>query len=355
MLARAFRLGLIILLLTAVSAAADASEEPRMALVKWGGDGLRSLNLIDTNQAGEDARTLVHGDLRLLPVPYPYDNPSWSPDGSMLAYTAVTAVRRTRFSSGPRTKIFVISSDGSDARPVPGTSEGTSPVFAPDGQTIAFSRRRSRQRANGQGGGDVVYESEAIFLGNLEGSSNRRLTPWRNGLRWAPASFSPDGSRLAASRQIGDRDPEAMELLLEGGGTQLVARHASTPVYSPDGSRIALLHHRRHTVRRRGSKTRVTRTDLFTMRTDGSERRRLTNTAEAIELAPSWDPSGERLAFTRIRHPSTEAGLLGFGDVIAEINADGTCAVNVLSAPRVVYFGAAWQPGPGREAGRIAC
>jgi len=38
-----------------------------------------------------------------------------------------------------------------------------------------------------------------------------------------------------------------------------------------------------------------------------------------------------------------------------EINANGTCRTRILSHPKVAFFGATWQPGPGREAGPIVC
>jgi len=50
-----------------------------------------------------------------------------------------------------------------------------------------------------------------------------------------------------------------------------------------------------------------------------------------------------------------EARFLFAGDSIMEINADGSCRTKVLSVPKVTLFGATWQPGPGREAGPIAC
>jgi hypothetical protein len=45
---------------------------------------------------------------------------------------------------------------------------------------------------------------------------------------------------------------------------------------------------------------------------------------------------------------------------LVEINADGTCATTLPTAPkrhrlRFIYNGPSWQPGTGREAGRIAC
>lgn len=355
MMGCSFRAGAVVMLLAIfpVTAAADVPDGPRLAMVRW--DGTPSIDLIDTDQSGGAHTTLVDGDLRILPAPYPYDVLSWSPDGGTLAFTAVIGVKRTRFSSEPRTKIFVVSADGSDVRPVPGTRDGASPVFAPDGHTIAFRVRRTRHRKNGKGGGNVTYESAAIMLADLAGASKRRLTPWRDGLIAAPSSFSPDGTRLAASRRIGSRASEAVELQLDRGEVRVLAHHALEPVYSPDGSRFAFLRGPRRTVRRPGRKVTARFTDLFTMRSDGSEQLRLTNTPNAAELAPSWDPSGERLAFTRLSHPLTEAGFFGFGDAIVEVNADGSCSTNVLTSPRVLYFGATWQPGPGREAGRIAC
>lgn len=38
-----------------------------------------------------------------------------------------------------------------------------------------------------------------------------------------------------------------------------------------------------------------------------------------------------------------------------QINADGTCEAEILSAPHIAFYGPTWQPGPGREAGRIEC
>ena len=70
---------------------------------------------------------------------------------------------------------------------------------------------------------------------------------------------------------------------------------------------------------------------------------------------PSWDPSGQRIAFTKLN--DLEGSPLGLVKArsIEEVNADGTCPMSVPSLRRGFFSGAAWQPGPGREAGRIAC
>jgi Tol biopolymer transport system component len=71
---------------------------------------------------------------------------------------------------------------------------------------------------------------------------------------------------------------------------------------------------------------------------------------------PSWDPSGQRIAFTRLGGGSI--GGLSYpheGNAVMEINADGTCLTRLLSSGRGYSSGSSWQPGPGREAGAIAC
>ncbi len=94
-------------------------------------------------------------------------------------------------------------------------------------------------------------------------------------------------------------------------------------------------------------------TDLYTAALDGSDVRRLTSTPNAVELAPSWDATGQRFAFTRLHPFGGEAAFFLDGE-IGEINADGTCPETLISRGGLL-LGGAWQPGPGREAGPIAC
>jgi hypothetical protein len=41
--------------------------------------------------------------------------------------------------------------------------------------------------------------------------------------------------------------------------------------------------------------------------------------------------------------------------VLREINVDGSCETTVFNEPDLSLIGPKWQPGPGREAGPIAC
>lgn len=180
--------------------------------------------------------------------------------------------------------------------------------------------------------------------------------PARNGLFLFPASVSPDGETLLATRLVGRRPGEAVSIRLSTGKTDLLLRHAVEPMFSPDGATIAMVRWR--PLRLRDGTTTET-SDLFTIDADGGGLRRLTRTRRRDEVYPSWDPSGERLAF--VRHPPaidklTDFEELGVGSKIVQMNADGSCPRTVLGRrPSTVLYGAAWQPGPEREGDRIAC
>ncbi len=134
-----------------------------------------------------------------------------------------------------------------------------------------------------------------------------------------------------------------------------MSKDALEPVYSHDGTELALLRGRPRTVTTGHGTTTATLTDLFVMHADGSDQRRLTHTPKQIELAPSWDPSGGRLVYTRFGNPFTEAGFFGFGDAVIEVNSDGSCPTKILQTRQVSYFGASWRPGPGRATEPLVC
>lgn len=351
MFRRTIGMGAVALLLAALPMQAAASPEgPRLAVMSLSFSPPFTGLLTTGQQGGAREELVASSPGGSAPLPTILTALSWSPDGQMLAYVATVGQKRRKFSVEPRTKVFVLSADGGKPKPVPGTDGSLSAVFAPDGHSIAFSTRRRRLRPNGHGGSKVAYESEAIWLAGVDGTGKMQMTPWRNGLRELPASFSPDGGTLAATRLLGKKGSDAVAIALASGETAVLAHDAREPVYSPDGSRIALLKKRRQAGPRAKGIT-ANATDLFVMRADGSDTLRLTRTPKVLELFPSWDPSGGRLAFTRF----SLSGPLGLNGEIAEINPDGTCPSKVLSSRNVIFTGAAWQSGASRSAGPIVC
>lgn len=340
--------GLFVLPVT--HAVATVPEGPRVALVE--GSGWTRERLVTTSATGSDRRRVADGGLPGRFHAYPFSEPAWSPDGSLIAFSR--AVGNRRLGVFARLHLFVVAADGSHLRMIESSRGGYNPVFSPDEGTIAFARMRWRTRPTRFGGRAITYLSVSTWLANLATGRSRQLTPWRDELQNVPSSFSPDGTVLALSRHVGLNRYEAVGLRLDGTGSSVIARNGLDPVYSPDGSRIALARGHWHVFHPRGSVTVGVLTDLFTVRPDGTDLRRLTVTPHAAERAPDWDPSGSRLVYSRVNLFSPR-GFLGLGNSVVEINADGTCSTRILSKKDSVLYGATWQPGPGRGAGPISC
>ena len=292
---------------------------------------------------------IVGGKLSSRLLPLPFSPPSWSADGTRVAFTGFEQAGRKA-----RLDLYTAAADGTEITRLPGTRDAVGAVISPDGRMLAFTREREREARRPRRGEVTVFRSVSIWILDIGRGTVRQLTPWRNRLFMFPSSFSPDGSTLAISRERRDRR-SAVAIRLDGSGETVLARNAGEPVFSPDGTRLALITlGKPRTIERGGERLTFSPTELAIAAADGSGLTKLTRTRN-LELLPSWDPSGQRIAYTLITAALGEDALLGAGDSIMEINADGSCRTQVLSVPKVSLFGATWQPGPGREAGPIAC
>lgn len=334
---------MLALLLATSVASAVAPEGPRLAVVRLDAKPLR-LELLTVDPIGAFPERLVGGGPRSGPLPHFFSPPSWSPDGNQIAFSAFVALRE-REREG-RLRIFTVDADGTDLRAIPRTKGAYGPVFSPDGRSLAFTRfrRRPYEVVNGkvkQRG----FQGASIWILDLTTGMARQLTPWRYGLEYFASSFSPDGSTLLTTRLDDQRTDELEPVVVSvaTGGATLLLIDGAFPVYSPDGSKVAL-------VREAGEDT-----DLYVVGADGTGVHRLTRTPDRDEYFASWDPSGERLAYMRFSAGDSEAASEGISDALMQINADGTCQTKSLSARGVGFYVPTWQPGPGREAGRIAC
>jgi Tol biopolymer transport system component len=314
--------------------------------------GEAKVELLTSDPSGTALQVIAGGGRGALPIPFPYSPPSWSADGSRVAFTGISGGRGLSDIS-----VYTTTADGSGLTKVPGTRGAVYPLLSPDGQSLAFARYRERRGPRGA----LKFQAAAVTLVKVNGETPRRLTPWRNGLEAFPSSFSPDGSTLAISQErktpSGSPRFAAIAIRLDGSGATVLARQATQPVYSPDGGQLALISVGKRKTKRKtfeDGEVRVTynETELAVANADGTGLRKLTGT-HGLEFLPSWDPSGQRLAYTYL--PIDPFDFLERGSSIMAINGDGSCRTRVLSYPNAFAFGAVWQPGAGREAGRIAC
>jgi Tol biopolymer transport system component len=271
-------------------------------------------------------------------VPNPFSTVSWSADGAWLAFAG---------SKGSREGIYKLRADGTGLRFLRGTKRGKNPIFSPDGSKIAFSRDH------------LSIGATTTWVADADGRGAFRLAPWRRNVEYVPSSFSPDASVLAVTRRDWRSNKSSVLLFrLDGSrGVRVLAQGASEAVFSPDGSQIALVH---QTMSRRAKVPVVINKDLFIMNVDGTASMAVTHTHRLAETHPSWDPSGQRIAFNsyHVSKDPIEAlfdELLPFGNSIMQVNADGSCRQKVISLRNAALRGSVWRPGPDHEAGQIEC
>ncbi|HWM64680.1 MAG TPA: hypothetical protein VNP96_11920 [Solirubrobacterales bacterium] len=357
MLTRWAVLAAMALLTVVTPAAAEAPDGPRLAFLLE--TALPDALVVGTSDSALGMQANVAGGaFQDGPFPSARSGPAWSPDGATIAFGGFDSADTvaTRFNR----QLYTVAADGTGLRAVPHTRGGFNPVFSPNGRRIAFAKTVSFI-TNPDDALPALWDGTTVWSVRVDGTGLRQLTEWKNGVADVPSSFSPDGSVLALTHRDVFRDrADATALRLDGRGSYVLARSASWPRYSPDGRQIAFLG-----IRRIGETSCCElgdgfSIDLYAMNADRSRRHRLTRTAAKAERPPSWDPSGQRLVYTTRGEPSTRAS----GDLeagVMQINADGTCLSRVsvpvrrLGGIYAFFYFPTWQPGPGREAGRIAC
>ncbi|HLE72398.1 MAG TPA: S9 family peptidase [Vicinamibacteria bacterium] len=315
-------------------------------------EGNRRRSELWLSSASEQSRS------RRLSIPgFDASSPRFSPDGKWLTF------RSTRVSE--TSSVWFFRTDGfGEAFQVKGIEEV--PVFSPDGKYMAYTRKtpspdprpepsarekKIEERFAGKmydwlqfrydGRGYLpdptdLNESPPLELylastDDPEGAEHRRLTCF--GFDVAAIAWSPDAERLVLVADSHQRDEYIYERpdlwLIERKATSCEAKRLTddgfaneSPVFSPDGRRIAFLREKGLSLLIQEKADRGAPLDVYVM---DFESGRMTNVTAAWDLrpgAPFFSPDGEHLYF--------EAEVSG-GNHLFRAPADGADGVNGAS------------------------
>jgi len=206
-----------------------------------------------------------------------WSQPSWSPDGSSLAYV----YRGTNFAD-----IFVTDERGESQRRLTNSQStilenndwNLRPTWSPDGTVIAFVSDRASNLP-------VLWAMNAE-----DGGARRQLaTPGLREDSVDSMAWSPDGSRLAITLF---NDPGPSQIALVPLGTTRLQSQMLTdstggaldPAWSPDGAWLAYAGHDGANL------------EIHVVRPDGSGEQRLTQDG-FLARSPVWSPDGRHVAY----------------------------------------------------------
>lgn len=232
-----------------------ASQEPIISPT-WSPDGSRIAYVsFDQKKPIVVVQNLAQGTTRVV-ANFRGNNsaPAWSPDGRYLAVA---------LSKDGLTQIYRIAATGGEAeRLTESAGIDTQPAFSPDGQTIAFTSDR--------GGSPQIYRMPAA------GGPAQRVT-FEGSYNVGPR-FSPDGKTLVYVQRDGGRFRIAAFELATGQVTVLTDGSLDdSPTFAPNGKMILY----EAQVGGRGH--------LAAVSSDGRVRQRLTSSAGDVQ-DPSWGP-----------------------------------------------------------------
>jgi hypothetical protein len=206
--------------------------------------------------------------------------PDIAPNGRQIAFTLIAL-------AGDQPRTWIMNADGSNPHQVTGDTPdfgNMQPRFTPDGRRIVFSR---------------CGDSCAIWIMDRDGTHKRAITPFvhspaNEAVDFDPA-VSPDGRQVAFTRFFVDGFSARVFVAdIDGGHERAVTPgwlEAADPAYFGDGRQVAFQDHVQHL----GA-------SIWRAGTDGSALRRLTvRPYPNLDYAVSGSPDGTRIGFASDR------------------------------------------------------
>lgn len=197
-----------------------------------------------------------------------YSHPAWSPNRQLIAFEARKFFSRQK-------SIFIMKPDGSERRNLTGNLNSREPVWAPDGEKVAFICSPYK---------DFPNQTE-ICVAGINNSKPIQLTYNSSSLN---PTWSPDGKRIAfTSHQNNVKQIFVIDINNSEVTTKLIDAPIpqELPSWSPDGNKIAFV-----------SQTSVNIVKIFVVNINNKT---IQFVGEGI--FPTWSPDSNKIAFTNGR------------------------------------------------------
>jgi TolB protein len=208
---------------------------------------------------------------------------SFSPDSRRLLFVQSTGVER-RDAHGDtwiqHSALMTMDKAGAHRRPIfqgrPWSGDVHLPEYSPDGKQIVFEWEHS--------GFVSPPNARAVFVINADGGKLRQLTPWSENSGDNP-DWSPDGQWILFHTYV-DEPLQSQFFIIHPDGTgrrQIThfaeGTHVSSAGFSPDGTKVVF-----------SKGPEGGNIDVYVMSSDGTNEQRLT-TSRLWESAPAWGPA----------------------------------------------------------------
>jgi Tol biopolymer transport system component len=190
--------------------------------------------------------------------------------------------------------------------------------------------------------GDVLYAKQRVgpraqaldlYATWFAGGPARRLTRTPKSHEGDPAG-SPDGRLIVYTRSFLAHPGTQIWVARKDGSHRRFIARGSEPAWSPDGKRIVFVGPRQ---------PRVSKPEIYIMRADGTQIRRLTKNRNASDRSPSFSPDGKRIVFLSNRDAAGGAG----NAEIWIMDTKGKHAVNLTRSPYIDDH-PSWSPDGSR-------
>jgi Tol biopolymer transport system component len=207
-------------------------------------------------------------------------SPDWSPDGKWIVYVWAR-------------EIYKINVETEESMQL--TAEGFFPDWSPNNQYVAFSINSG--------------DSAGLYIIDSSGNSMHSVGDWG----WLEPDWHRQGSMLTF---IGWIDNKGGVCIVDtnGSNANLILEGGDSPVFSPDGSKIAYVSENDNYY------------DIFLINTDGTNEVQLTFEPESdngyMSCEPAWSPDGNQIVYARVDWFEDEQTIELIGDLWI-MDADG--------------------------------